>query len=51
MRHAIVHAYFQVDWNEVYGAARRDVPPLQAKIRAIIDSLPSDKEQAGGSGR
>lgn len=44
MRHAIVHAYFEVDWNEVYGAATRDVPPLKSKIRAIIDSLPPEEE-------
>lgn len=45
MRHAIVHAYFEVDWNEVYGAATRDVPPLKSTIRAIVNSLPPDDEQ------
>jgi len=43
MRHAIVHAYYQVDWNEVYGAATRDVPPLKDKVRAIVDSLPPEE--------
>ena len=44
MRHAIVHAYFEVDWNEVYGAATRDVPPLKSAIRAIVNSLPPEEE-------
>lgn len=39
MRHAIVHAYFQVDWGAVCGAATRDVPPLKAMIECIADSL------------
>jgi len=44
MRHAIVHAYYQVDWNAVYGAATRDVPPLRSMIRAIVDSLPPEDD-------
>jgi len=44
MRHAIVHAYCEVDWNEVYGAAIRDVPPLRDMIRAILDSLPPEED-------
>jgi len=44
MRHAIVHAYFEVDWNEVYGAATRDVPPLKSMIQAIVDSLPPEED-------
>ncbi len=42
MRHAIVHGYFEVDWNEVYSTALRDVPPLKAQIQTIIDSLKPD---------
>jgi uncharacterized protein with HEPN domain len=42
MRHAIVHAYFEIDWHAVYGAATRDVPPLRPLIRAVVDSLPPD---------
>jgi uncharacterized protein with HEPN domain len=44
MRHAIVHAYYEVDWNEVYGAAARDVPPLKSMVRVIMASLPSEEE-------
>jgi uncharacterized protein with HEPN domain len=39
MRHAIVHDYFQINWDEVYSTAVRDVPPLKAQIEAIIASL------------
>ncbi len=44
MRHAIVHAYFEIDWNEVYGAATRDVPPLKSMIGAILASLPREED-------
>lgn len=46
MRHAIVHAYYEVDWNEVYGAAIRDVPPLKPLIQAILVSLPAKEDSA-----
>ena len=42
MRHVIVHDYFQIDWNEVYSAARRDVPPLKPLIQTIFASLPPE---------
>jgi len=44
MRHAIVHDYFEVDWNEVYGTAARNVPPLEPVVQAILDSLPPDED-------
>ncbi|MBW7864499.1 MAG: DUF86 domain-containing protein [Candidatus Hydrogenedentes bacterium] len=40
MRHAIVHDYFQIDWNEVYDTAVRDIPPLNSLIADIIAALP-----------
>ena len=42
MRHAIVHDYFEIDWNEVYNTAIRDVPSLQLPILAILDNLPAE---------
>ncbi len=44
MRHAIVHDYFEVDFNEVYNTARRDVPPLRPLIAAILNALPPDPD-------
>ena len=46
MRHAIVHDYFEIDWNELYGTATRDMPPLKPVIQAILDSLPPDADDA-----
>ena len=42
MRHAIVHDYFDVDWDEVYRTAINDIPPLKSQIEAILASLPPD---------
>lgn len=41
MRHAIVHDYFEIDWNEVYNTAIRDVPSLQLPIVAMLNNLPA----------
>jgi uncharacterized protein with HEPN domain len=40
MRHVLVHDYFKVNWDRVYGAARDDVPALKPQIEAILASLP-----------
>jgi uncharacterized protein with HEPN domain len=48
MRHVIVHDYFEIDWNEVYNTAIRDVPALQLPILAILDQLPPEAEQPNG---
>jgi len=39
MRHALVHDYFEVDWNEVYNTVVRDVPALKAPIEAILAAI------------
>ncbi|MBN1443649.1 MAG: DUF86 domain-containing protein [Planctomycetes bacterium] len=43
MRHAIVHDYFEVDWNEVYQVVIRDIPMLKAPIEAILNCLPPEE--------
>jgi len=40
MRHALVHDYFEVNWNRVYETGRTDVPVLKPQIEAILASLP-----------
>ena len=40
MRNAIVHAYFQIDWNEVWNTINRDVPVLKPLIQSALDTLP-----------
>jgi uncharacterized protein with HEPN domain len=42
MRHAIVHDYFQIDFDAVYLTAVRDVPPLRSPIAAMLATLPPD---------
>jgi uncharacterized protein with HEPN domain len=44
MRHAIVHDYFEIDWNEVWNTATRDVPALRPLIAAALESLPRDEQ-------
>lgn len=44
MRHAIVHDYFEVDWNEVYNTASRDVPALELPILTIMGRLPAESD-------
>jgi len=45
MRHALVHDYFEVDWNEVYNTAVRDVPQLKPLIQTILGSLPPEEHK------
>jgi uncharacterized protein with HEPN domain len=36
MRNAVVHAYFQVDWEEVWNVVEHDLEPLRIAIAAIV---------------
>jgi uncharacterized protein with HEPN domain len=36
MRNAVVHAYFQVDWEEVWNVVDHDLEPLRISIAAIV---------------
>jgi uncharacterized protein with HEPN domain len=36
MRNAVVHAYFQVDWEEVWNVVDHDLEPLRVAIAAIL---------------
>lgn len=38
MRHALVHAYFRVDLDEVWNAVQRDLPELKARLQAILSA-------------
>lgn len=35
-RNILVHAYFGIDWNEVWKAAKVDCPPLRGEIAQIL---------------
>jgi uncharacterized protein with HEPN domain len=36
MRNAVVHAYFHVDWEEVWNVVEHDLEPLRAAIAASV---------------
>ncbi len=36
MRNAVVHGYFDVDWNEVWNVVERDLPLLRKNIEEIL---------------
>jgi uncharacterized protein with HEPN domain len=36
MRNAVVHGYFQMDWDEVWNAVERDLEPLRKAIAGIV---------------
>ena len=37
MRNIVVHAYFKVDLDEVWGVVERDIPALKARVAAILE--------------
>jgi uncharacterized protein with HEPN domain len=39
MRNALVHAYFDVDWNEVWLVVNRDLPSLKANAQALLRKI------------
>ena len=36
MRNAVVHGYFEVDWEEVWAVLERDLDPLRRSIDAVL---------------
>jgi uncharacterized protein with HEPN domain len=47
--HAIVHDYFEIDWNEVFDTAIRDIPPLQQQVRDILHAIAPDMIDGDGT--
>jgi uncharacterized protein with HEPN domain len=37
MRHILVHDYFGIDLDEVWGVVERDLPVLREQIRSILE--------------
>ena len=44
VRHRIVHAYFDLDWQILWNAAMDDIPPLRKQISEILESEFSESE-------
>jgi len=42
MRHVLVHDYFGVDTEMVWGVVERGLPPLKQKIEALLAALERD---------
>jgi uncharacterized protein with HEPN domain len=36
MRHVLIHDYFKIDWDILYGTLRDDLSPLGTQIQAIL---------------
>lgn len=39
MRNALIHAYFDVDWNAVWSVIDRDLQPLKLGIQALLKKI------------
>jgi uncharacterized protein with HEPN domain len=39
MRNALTHGYFGVDLERVWTTIRTDLPPFEAKLRALLKGL------------
>jgi uncharacterized protein with HEPN domain len=44
VRHRIVHAYFDLDWQILWDAATEDIPELRRQIRHILTTEFSETE-------
>jgi uncharacterized protein with HEPN domain len=39
MRNVIIHAYFQIDWNEVWNTVAHDIPKMKSQVEALLTSI------------
>ncbi len=44
LRHVLVHDYFRVDYEIVWGVVEADLPPLRAQLKAILKDLEERRE-------
>jgi len=38
MRNAVVHGYFEVDWDQVWTVVERDLEPLRVEVEKILSA-------------
>ena len=43
MRNALVHAYFDVDWSEVWNVVAKDLQPLKQGVKRLLAALDTGK--------
>jgi uncharacterized protein with HEPN domain len=39
MRHVIVHDYFRIDYDIVWGVVQKELPNLKTQLQSILDAL------------
>lgn len=44
MRHVLVHDYFRVNYEIVWGVIEADLPPLKAQLQGILSELTSPEQ-------
>jgi uncharacterized protein with HEPN domain len=44
MRNTLIHAYFDVDWNEVWTVISRDLQPLKAGVQALLKKMEGEAQ-------
>ncbi len=45
MRNTLIHAYLDVDWNEVWAAISRDIQPLKQGLQVLLASIGPEDAQ------
>jgi uncharacterized protein with HEPN domain len=48
-RNILIHAYFGIDWNEVWKAARVDCPVLRKRVADILAADTGEPTREGGA--
>jgi uncharacterized protein with HEPN domain len=38
MRNAVVHGYFEVDWDQVWIVVERDLEPLRVEVEKVLEA-------------
>jgi uncharacterized protein with HEPN domain len=44
LRHILVHGYFRVDYEIVWGVVEVDLPPLKSQLQAMLKDLEERRE-------
>jgi uncharacterized protein with HEPN domain len=47
MRDKVIHFYFGVNWDIVWGAAKDSLPPFKEKIERILKAIEESKNKGG----
>jgi uncharacterized protein with HEPN domain len=45
MRNALIHAYFGIDWNEIWNVVVNDINPLKNRIKTLLQKIEKDEQR------